>query len=137
MALKKTKLIDVQSVTGIATVSIFTAGMNSTPVGVASTSYIKSIVCHNTGLSTCRVGLYLYPNTVSAERVTQSAVGLTTNRIALFDLAANETTFFEPSYPLVLTPYNALAVDVTAPEANGAGIGSMVNFQVNGDCEIL
>ena len=49
MALKKTKLLDIQSVTGVATVGIFAAGLNSTPVGVASTSYIKSVKMHNTG----------------------------------------------------------------------------------------
>ena len=36
MALKKTKLVNLQTVTGVSTVGIFTAGMNSTPVGVAS-----------------------------------------------------------------------------------------------------
>ena len=53
------------------------------------------------------------------------------------DIAPSETVFFETNYPLVLTPYNALAVEVNAPEAGGAGIGSVVNFQVIGDCDIL
>jgi hypothetical protein len=33
----------------------------------------------------------------------------------------------------VLAPYNAISVDVIAPDAGGTGIGSMVNVQVNGD----
>ncbi len=136
MALKKTKLIDIQSVTGVATVGIFTAGMNSTPVGVASTSYIKSVIMHNTGLGTARASLYIYPNTTSAQRVNPDA-SLSTNRVMVLDLAPNETAFFESNYPLVLTPYNALAVEVNSPDVGGAGIGSVVNFQVNGDCEIL
>ena len=136
MALKKTKLLDIQSVTGVATVGIFTAGMNSTPVGVASTSYIKSVIMHNTGLGTARTSLFIYPNSTSAERVDGDA-SLSTNRVMTLDLAPNETAFFESNYPLVLTPYNALAVEVKEPNAGGAGIGSMVNFQVNGDCEIL
>ena len=47
MALKKTQLLDIQSVTGIATVGIFTVGVTQTAggVGVASTSYIKTSSC--------------------------------------------------------------------------------------------
>ena len=42
MALKKTQLLDITSVTGINTVGIFTVGVTPTAggVGVASTSYI-------------------------------------------------------------------------------------------------
>ena len=49
MALKKTQLLDIQSVTGIATVGIFTVGVTQTAggVGVASTSYIKNIIIRN------------------------------------------------------------------------------------------
>ena len=45
MALKKTQLLDITSVTGIATVSILTVGVTPTAggVGVASTSYIKNV----------------------------------------------------------------------------------------------
>ena len=136
MALKKTKLLDIQSVTGVATVGIFTAGLNSTPVGVASTSYIKSVIMHNTGLGTARASLFIYPNTTSAQRGNPDA-SLSKNRVMRVDIAPAETVFFESNYPLVLTPYNALAVEVNAPDVGGAGIGSVVNFQVIGDCEIL
>ena len=56
MALKKTQLLDITSVTGIATVGILTVGVTPTAggVGVASTSYIKNVIMHNTGLGTCR-----------------------------------------------------------------------------------
>ena len=52
MALKKTQLLDITSVTGINTVGIFTVGVTPTAggVGVASTSYIKNVIMHNTGL---------------------------------------------------------------------------------------
>ena len=52
MALKKTQLLDITSITGIATVGIYTVGVTATAggVGVASTSYIKNIIMHNTGL---------------------------------------------------------------------------------------
>ena len=52
MALKKTQLLDITSITGINTVGIYTVGVTATAggVGVASTSYIKNIIMHNTGL---------------------------------------------------------------------------------------
>ena len=80
--------------------------------------------------------LFIYPNTTSAQRVNPDA-SLGTNRVMRVDIAPAETVFFESNYPLVLSPYNALAVEVNTPDAGGAGIGSVVNFQVNGDCEIL
>ena len=65
MALKKTQLLDITSITGIATVGILTVGVTPTAggVGVASTSYIKNIIMHNTGLGTARVSLYINPDT--------------------------------------------------------------------------
>ncbi len=63
MALKRTSLGDIQTVTGIATVGIFTAGVNATPVGIASTTYIKAAILHNVGVDTCRTSLYIYPDT--------------------------------------------------------------------------
>ena len=61
MALQKTQLIGITSVVGIHTVGIFTVGVTNTTggVGIASTSFIRSVVMHNTGLGTARVGLYL------------------------------------------------------------------------------
>ena len=46
MALKKTQLLDITSVTGIATVGIFTVGVTPTAggVGVASTTYLKNVI---------------------------------------------------------------------------------------------
>ena len=46
MGLKRTKLLDVQTVTGISTVGIFTVGITDCtgPVGVASTSYIRGAI---------------------------------------------------------------------------------------------
>lgn len=134
MALKKTKLIDVIAVSGVSTVGIYTAGLTATTVGVGTTSYVRSVVMHNTGLATCRVGLYVYPNTTSVQRVA-TGFGVTAYRVLRVDMASNETTFFESNYPIVLTPYNAIAVDVTAPDSGGAGIGSAVNFIINGDTD--
>jgi hypothetical protein len=86
---------------------------------------------HNTGLGTARTSLYVYP---SAQSVT--GVGVTANRILRIDLAPNETTFFETNYPVVLSTGDKLAVEITAPDTGGVGIGSAVNFMVNGDTDI-
>ena len=133
MGLKKTKLVSIVNVTGIATVGIYTAGLTATAAGVGSTSFIRSVIMHNTGLGTARAGIYIHPNTEASQRV--AAAKSDAFRILRVDLAPNETTFFESNYPIVLAPYNALAVDVIAPEYGGVGVGSMINVQVNGDTE--
>ncbi len=130
MALKKTQLLDITSVTGISTVGIFTAGVTQTAAGTASTTYIKNVIMHNTGLGTARVSLYLNPDTNPV------SVAITANRFLRVDIAPNETTFFESTYPIVMTGTDSLSVEITAPDAGGTGIGSAVNFIVNGDTDV-
>ena len=132
MALKKTQLLDIVSVTGISTVGILTVGVTQTAggVGIASTTYMKNIIMHNTGLGTARVSLYLNPNTSPV------SVAVTANRFLRIDVAPNETTFFESTYPIVMTNRDSLSVEVSAPDAGGTGIGSAVNFIVNGDTDV-
>ena len=144
MALKKTQLLPITTVVGVQTVGIYTAGLTATSVGVGTTSYVKNIIMHNAGaaanhagVGTCRVGIYIYPNTGVTDRVANSGstgVGQSAYRIAEIDLAPRETSFFETNYPLVLAPFNAIAVDVI-PADNGAGVGTAVNFVINGDTE--
>ena len=131
MALKKTQLLDITSVTGITTVGIFTAGVTQTAAGTASTTYIKNVIMHNTGLGTARVSLYLNPDTNPVV-----SVAVTSNRFLRVDIAPNETTFFESTYPIVMTGTDSLSVEITAPDAGGTGIGSAVNFIVNGDTDV-
>jgi hypothetical protein len=133
MSLRRTKLLNIQSVTGIATVGIFTVGVTPTAggVGIASTTYIRSVVMHNTGLGTARTSLYLYPNTESV-----TGVAVTNYRILRIDLAPNETTFFETNYPIAMTDQDKLVVEITPPDTGGTGIGSAVNFLINGDTDI-
>ena len=135
MALRRTELLNVQSVTGIATVGIFTVGVTQTAggVGIASTTYIRSIVMHNTGLGTARTSLYLYPTGTSSP---VTGVGVTAYRLLRVDLAPSETTFFETNYPIVMTGSDKIVVEVNAPDTGGAGIGSAVNFLINGDTDI-
>jgi len=130
MALQKTKVLNITSVTGINTVGILTAGVTSTDAGVAGTCYIRSVIMHNTGLGTARVSLYINPDTNLV------SIAVTTNRILRIDLAPSETTFFETNYPIVLTSTDSLGVEVNAPDTGGVGIGSAVNFLVNGDTDI-
>ena len=134
MALKKTQLLDIVSVTGISTVGILTVGVTQTAggVGIASTTYMKKIIMHNTGLGTARVSLYINPNTTPVI----TGYGVTANRFLRVDIAPNETTFFESTYPIVMTHHDSLTVEVSAPDAGGTGIGSAVNFIVNGDTDV-
>jgi len=134
MALKKTQLLDITSVTGIATVGILTVGVTETAggVGIASTTYLKNIIIHNTGLGTARVSAYINPNTTPVI----TGYGITANRFLRLDIASNETAFFESTYPIVMTSNDSLTVEVSAPDTGGTGIGSAVNFIVNGDTDV-
>ena len=134
MALKKTQLLDITSVTGIATVGILTVGVTNTAggVGIASTTYLKNIIMHNTGLGTARVSAYINPNTSPVE----TGYGITANRFLRLDIAANETAFFESTYPIVMTDRDSITVEILAPDSGGSGIGSAVNFIVNGDTDV-
>ena len=134
MALKKTQLLDITSVTGINTVGILTVGVTQTAggVGIASTTYMKNIIMHNTGLGTARVSAYINPNTTPVI----TGYGITANRFLRLDIAPNETAFFESTYPIVMTDRDSLTVEIGAPDAGGTGIGSAVNFIVNGDTDV-
>ena len=136
MGLKRTKLLGIQAVTGINTVGILTVGTTQTAggVGIASTTYLRGVVMHNTGLSTATAGLYVYPS----DEAVNTGYGATAYRLAKVDLASNETFFFEMNYPLVLTNQEKIVVDVNKPATSvgGAGIGSAINFQILGDTDI-
>ena len=135
MGLKRTKLLGIQAVTGINTVGILTVGTTQTAggVGIASTTYLRGVVMHNTGLATATSSLYIYP-----DGVTQVAHGQTAYRLARVDLDSNETFFFEMNYPLVLTNQEKIVVEVNKPAniVGGTGIGSAINFQILGDTDI-
>ena len=134
MGLKRTKLLGIQSVLGINTVGILTVGVTPTAggVGIASTTYLRGVVMHNTGIATATSSLYVYPSGES-----NVSVGQTAYRLAKVDLAANETFFFETNYPIVLTDREKIIVEVTQPSALIGGTGiSTVNYQILGDTDI-
>ena len=138
MGLKRTKLQAVNAVTGITTVGIFTVGVTNTggPVGVASTTYVRGVIMHNTGLATATSSLYIYPGGTARPEAT--GYGVTANRLARVDLNSNETFFYEMNYPLVLVNQEKIVVEVTQPATSvgGAGIGSAINYQILGDTDI-
>ena len=136
MGLKRTKLLDIQSITGVSTVGIFTVGVTDCtgPVGVASTSYIRGIIGPNTGLGTATATMSMYPAGVA--RAEATGYGITAYRLAKVDIAKNETFFFEPNYPIVMVDREALVVEVTPPSDGGSGIGSAINFQILGDTDV-
>ena len=135
MGLKRTKLLGVQSITGINTVGILTVGTTQTAggVGIASTSYVRGVIMHNTGLGTATSSLYMYPNGES-----NITVGQTAYRLARVDIASNETFFFEPNYPIVLADGEKIIVEITKPSdtVGGLGVGTIMNYQVLGDTDI-
>ena len=136
MALQKTNLLIITAISGSNTVGILTVGVTPTAggVGVASTTFIRSVIMHNTGLGTARASLFVNPDTANVNTL---GYGVTAERILRVDLAPNETTFFESNYPIVMTDRDSLSVDVIEPDEGGTGIGSMVNFIVNGDTDII
>ncbi len=136
MGLKRTKLLDVQAITGITTVGIFTVGITDCtgPVGVASTTYLRGVVMHNTGLGSATSSLYVYPGAAARAEVT--GYGITAYRLARVDLNSSETFFFEPNYPITLVDREKIVVEITKPVTGGTGIGSMVNYQLLGDTDI-
>ena len=136
MGLKRTKLLDIQSITGINTVGIFTVGITDCtgPVGVASTTYLRGVISHNTVFNTCVASLYAYHK--GAARPEATGYGVSAYRLSRVDLAQNETYFFEPNYPIVLVDRESLVVEVSNSTVGGTGIGSMVNFQLLGDTDV-
>tara|TARA_B100000073_G_scaffold199295_1_gene165011 strand:+ start:21110 stop:21511 length:402 start_codon:yes stop_codon:yes gene_type:complete len=133
MGLQRTKLLGIQAVTGINTVGILTVGVTQTAggVGIASTTYLRGVVMHNTGEASATSSLYIYPDGVEANGIAHTAY-----RLARVDLSTNETFFYETNYPLVLVNRDKIVVEVTAPGSGGTGIGSAVNFQILGDTDI-
>ena len=83
-------------------------------------------------MGTARVSAYINPNTTPVI----TGYGITANSFVRLDIAPNETAFFESTYPIVMTHNDSLTVEVSAPDAGGTGIGSAVNFIVNGDTDV-
>ena len=140
MGLKRTKLLDIKSVTGISTVGIFTVGITDCtgPVGVASTTYLRGVIMNSAvGLGSCTASIYLYPKSAQGqEKAGNTGIGDTNYRILRVNLSQNETYFFEPVYPIVLVDRETIVCEVTGSSVAGTGIGSQVNYQLLGDTDV-
>tara|TARA_A100000164_G_scaffold297282_1_gene271536 strand:+ start:530 stop:952 length:423 start_codon:yes stop_codon:yes gene_type:complete len=140
MGLKRTKLLDIKSVTGISTVGIFTVGITDCtgPVGVASTTYLRGVIMNSAvGLGSCTASIYLYPKSAQGqEKAGNTGIGETNYQILRVNLIKNETYFFEPVYPIVLVDRESIVVSVSGAVDNGSGIGTQVNFQILGDTDV-
>ena len=99
-------------------------------VGIASTTYLRGAIFHNTGAWELYTGLYVYPSGASIV-----GHGATIYRLMNIDLLMNETFSLEMNYPLVLTDQEKIVVDVRQ-NASGHGIGTAVNVQILGDTDI-
>ena len=119
MALERGKLSNVVNVAAGTTVGIITCASSKKV-------YIKSIVCHASGLgvNTATAQVYFCPVGVSSDA---------TNKIFDVDILSGETVLLEPSYPLVLdTTGDSLQVGT----GNITGLAAThVNFLITGDKE--
>ena len=118
MALERGKLSNVVNVAAGTTVGIITCASSKKV-------YIKSIVCHASGLgvNTATAQVYFCPVGVSSDA---------TNKIFDVDILSGETVLLEPSYPLVLdTTGDHLSVGT-----GNAGAGAThINVMITGDKE--
>jgi hypothetical protein len=117
MALAKTSISPIVSVTGITTVGIYT-NPSSTK------SYLKAFVLHNAGVSSAFCRLYDVPSS-------SGSVGTASSNNQFFSQFINpgETTFLEYPYPLTLAStnhsirfFNSIA-------------GQVINIQILGDAD--
>jgi hypothetical protein len=115
MALQKSSLSPIISITGVSTVGIYT-NPSSTK------SYIKAFVLHNAGISSAFCRLYDVSNS-------GGSVGTASSNNQFFSqfINAGETTFLEYPYPLTLTGTNDGIAFYNSTE------GQVINIQILGD----
>ena len=117
MALAKTSISPIRSVTGITTVGIYT--------NPASTkSYIKAFVLHNAGVSSAFCKLHQVPNSGGSPGTASS-----NNQFFSQYINTGETVFLEYPYPLTLTGTNDKIDFYTSTS------GQIINIQILGDAD--
>ena len=117
MALAKTSISPIVSVTGVTTVGIYT--------NPASTkTYIKGFVLHNAGVSSAFCRLHDVPNS-------GGSVGTASSNNQFFSqyINAGETTFLEYPYPLTRTGTN------DSIRFQNTTAGQVINIQILGDAD--
>jgi hypothetical protein len=117
MALAKTSISPIVSVTGVTTVGIYT--------NPASTkTYIKGFVLHNAGISSAFCRLHDVPDS-------GGSVGTASSNNQFFSqyINAGETTFLEYPYPLTLASTNHSIRFLNSVA------GQVINIQILGDAD--
>ena len=108
------KIVPIINVTGINTVGIYTVGVTETAggTGIGTTTYIRTVLMHNTGLGTCTSSVYFYPHWEEVE-----GVGKTAYRMLSRDLEPKETFYWGfQDYPIILTDREKVVVEVSSPD---------------------
>ena len=106
-------------------------GMASTVAGVTvsagQTCYVKSIMLHNLDTSgTQNANIYVVPNSGGSA----GTIG-TGNKIARIGIGTDDTFFFEPAYPIVLTKTGD-----TLQIGNEGVTANSLNVYVTGDIDL-
>ena len=107
------KLTPIVSLTGINTVGIYTVGITELAGGggVSSTTYLRSVLMHNTGLGTCTSSVYVYPHWEEVE-----GVGKTAYKLLKKSLESGETYLWDlPSYPILMMDREKVVLEINSP----------------------
>ena len=107
------KLTPIVSLSGINTFGIYTVGITELAGGggVCTTTYLRSILMHNTGLGTCTSSVYVYPHFEEVE-----GVGKTAYKLLNKSLESGETFLWDlPSYPIMMVDREKVVVEINAP----------------------
>ena len=120
MALARTDLTAVTQIGMASTVAVVT-------VGGGQTCYVKSIMLHNLNESADQnCNIYVVPNSGGSA----GTIG-TANRIARVGVGSDDTFFFEPAYPIVLTKTGD-----TLQVGNEGITADSINVYVTGDIDL-
>ena len=96
-------------------------------VSAGQTCYVKSIIIHNCSSTAINnANIYVVPNSGGSSGTISTA-----NRIARIGVGTDDTYFFEPAYPIVLTKTgDSLQVGQEGITANS------MNFYATGDIDL-
>ena len=120
MALARTDLTAVTQIGMASTVAVVT-------VSAGQTCYVKSIMIHNLNENNAQnCNIYVVPNSGGSA----GTIG-TANRIARVGVGSDDTFFFEPAYPIVLTKTGD-----TLQVGNEGSTPDSINVYVTGDIDL-
>ena len=116
MALARTDLSAVVPIGAAVSTAVYT-------VGAGQTVFIKSVLIHSLDQNSSQnVSIHVVPN---------AGIALTTNQIARIGIGTDDTFFFEPAYPIVLTKTGD-----TLQIGNEGTAANSLNVYVTGDIDL-